>query len=145
MNLEQHMREAAHHRIVVHEVVDSGSAFGMTDDGDMVFINQRIVSSVRAQGGEVYEAYLLPNYPDKREMIPWRALRLVAEGQDPTPKKQQPVDEQLLHAIVRLLNNEGYLTAAEIAETLNAPLIDVHRSLSGGHGIVMSVPAYFIP
>jgi len=46
---------------------------------------------------------------------------------------------------VRLLNNEGYLTAAEIAETLNAPLIDVHRSLSGGHGIVMSVPAYFIP
>jgi hypothetical protein len=26
---------------------------------------------------------------------------------------------------VRLLNNEGYLTAAEIAETLDAPLVEV--------------------
>jgi hypothetical protein len=144
MNLYEQMTGATHRRVVVAEVVDSGSAFGMTEEGDMVFINQRIVSSINAQAGENYEAFLLPNYPDKREMIPWRALRLVPEGQDPRAKKP-PVDEQLLHAIVRLLNNEGYLTAGEIAETLNAPLIDVHRSLEGGHGMIMSVPAYFIP
>jgi hypothetical protein len=145
MNLEEQIRDATHKRIVIAEVVDSGSAFGMTDEGDMVFINQRIVSSIRADTGDYYEAFLLPNYPDKREMIPWRALRLAPEGQDPKPKKQGPVDEQLLHAIVRLLSKEGYLTAGEIAETLGAPLIDVHRALEGGHGIVMSVPAYFIP
>jgi hypothetical protein len=46
---------------------------------------------------------------------------------------------------VRLLNNEGYLTAAEIADTLDASLIEVHRTLKNAHGIVMSVPAYFVP
>jgi hypothetical protein len=144
MNLEEQIAEATHKRVVVAEVVDSGSAFGMTDEGDMVFINQRIVASVNAQTGDHYEAFLLPNYPDKREMIPWRALRLAPKGQDPKLKKQV-VDEQLLHAIVRLLNKEGYLTAGEIAETLNAELLDVHKTLDGGRGIVMSVPAYFIP
>ena len=144
MNLEEQMKDATHKRIVIAEVVDSGSAFGMTEEGDMVFINQRIVASIDAQAGENYEAFVLPNYPDKRGMIPWRALRLAPEGQDPKPKKQ-PVDEQLLHAIVRLLNKESYLTAGEIAETLNAELLDVHKALDGGRGIVMSVPAYFIP
>ena len=145
MKLEEQMKEATHSRVTIHEVVDSGSAFGMTEDGDMVFVNQRIVASIGALPGDAYEAFLLPNYPDKREMIPWRALRLVSEGQDPRPGK--PIDEQLLHAVVRLLNNDGYMTAAEIAETLDAPLIEVHRALKGGHeqGIIMSVPAYFIP
>jgi Mn-dependent DtxR family transcriptional regulator len=63
-----------------------------------------------------------------------------SEGQEP-----KAVDEKLLHAIVRLLNNDGYLTAAEIAETLDASLIEVHRTLKNTHGIVMSVPAYFVP
>ena len=76
MNLEEQIAEATHKRVVIAEVVDSGSAFGMTDEGDMVFINQRIVASVNAQTGDHYEAFLLPNYPDKREMIPWRALRM---------------------------------------------------------------------
>jgi hypothetical protein len=40
----------------------------------MVFVNQRIVATVGLNRGNLYEAFLLPNYPDKREMIPWRAL-----------------------------------------------------------------------
>jgi hypothetical protein len=133
--------------VTIHEVVDSGSAFGVTEDGDMVFINQRIVSAMGVQSGDVWDAYLLLNYPDKREMIPWRALRLSTEGQEPTPtaKVKKEVDERLLHAIVRLLNNDGYLTAAEIAETLDTPLVDVYRTLKNQPGMIMSVPAYFVP
>jgi hypothetical protein len=111
----------------------------------MVFINQRIVSAMGVQPGDVWDAYLLLNYPDKREMIPWRALRLSTEGQEPLSKIKKEVDEKLLHAIVRLLNNEGYLTAAEIAETLDVPLVDVYRTLKNEPGIIMSVPAYFVP
>lgn len=143
MRIDEQMKTATHRAITIHEVVDSGSAFGMTEDGEMVFINQRIVSTMDVQPGDNWDAFLLPNYPDKREMIPWRALRLSSEDQEPRTKG--PVDEKLLHAIVRLLNNEEYLTAAEIADTLDTPLIDVHRALKGGHGIIMSVPAYFIP
>jgi hypothetical protein len=146
MKLEEQMKEATHRRITIHEIVDSGSAFAMTESGEMVFVNQRIVATMDLAPGEAYDAFLLPNYPDKREMIPWRALRVSVEGQEPRSKKPL-LDERLLHAVVRLLNNDGYLTAAEIAETLDAPLIEVHRALKGGHeqGIVMSVPAYFIP
>ena len=142
MTLEEHMKEASHRNITVHDIVDSGSAFAMTEEGEMVFVNQRIVATVGLEPGGVYEAFPLPNYPDKREMIPWRALRVGpgSEGQEP-----KAVDEQLLHAIVRLLNNEGYLTAAEIAETLDVPLVDIYRTLKNEPGIIMSVPAYFVP
>ena len=139
------MKEASHRNITVHDIVDSGSAFAMTEEGEMVFVNQRIVATVGLEPGGVYEAFLLPNYPDKREMIPWRALRLSTEGQEPLAKVKKAVDEQLLHAIVRLLNNEGYLTAAEIAETLDVPLVDIYRTLKNEPGIIMSVPAYFVP
>jgi hypothetical protein len=145
MKIEEQMESATHRRVTIHEVVDSGSAFGVTEDGDMVFINQRIVSAMDVKSGDVWDAYLLLNYPDKREMIPWRALRLSTDGQEPLSKIKKAVDEQLLHAIVRLLNNEGYLTAAEIAETLDAPLVDVYRTLKNQPGIIMSVPAYFVP
>jgi hypothetical protein len=69
----------------------------------------------------------------------------VDRGQEPCPRAEKAVDEKLLHAIVRLLNNEGYLTAAEIAETLDASLVDVYRTLKNAPGIIMSVPAYFVP
>ena len=145
--IDEQMESATHRRVTIHEVVDSGSAFGVTEDGDMVFINQRIVSTLNVQPGDVWDAYLLLNFPDKREMIPWRALRLSTEGQEPTPtaRVKKEVDERLLHAIVRLLNNDGYLTAAEIAETLDTPLVDVYRTLKNQPGMIMSVPAYFVP
>jgi len=143
--LDEQIGSSTHRRITIHDVVDSGSAFGVTEDGDMVFINQRIVSTLNVQPGDVWDAYLLLNYPDKREMIPWRALRLSTEGQEPLSKIKKEVDEKLLHAVVRLLNNEGYLTAAEIAETLDVPLVDVYRTLKNEPGIIMSVPAYFVP
>jgi hypothetical protein len=143
--IDEQMESATHRRVTIHEVVDSGSAFGVTHDGDMVFINQRIVSAMGVQPGDVWDAYLLLNFPDKREMIPWRALRLSTEGQEPLSKIKKEVDEKLLHAIVRLLNNEGYLTAAEIAETLDVPLVDVYRTLKNQPGMIMSVPAYFVP
>ena len=144
--IEEQMESATHRRVTIHEVVDSGSAFGVTEDGDMVFVNQRIVSAMGVQSGDVWDAYLLLNYPDKRETIPWRALRLSAEGQEPTAVRvNKPVDEQLLHAIVRLLSNEGYLTATEISETLDVPLVDVYRTLKNQPGMIMSVPAYFVP
>ena len=145
MKIEEQMESATHRRVTIHEVVDSGSAFGVTEDGDMVFINQRIVSAMDVKSGDVWDAYLLLNYPDKREMITWRALRLSTEGQEPLAKVKKAVDEQLLHAIVRLFNNEGYLTAAEIAETLDVQLVDIYRTLKNEPGIIMSVPAYFVP
>ena len=143
--IEEQMEAATHRRVTIHEVVDSGSAFGITEDGDMVFINQRIVSALDVKAGDVWDAYLLLNYPDKREMIPWRALRLSVEGMEPMAKVKKEVDEQLLHAIVRLLTNEDYLTATEISETLNVPLVDVYRTLKNQPGMIMSVPAYFVP
>jgi hypothetical protein len=62
--------------IMVEVMTYSGSAFAATIDGEQVFINQRIVQSLNLQEGMTLLAHLLPNYVDKRDTIPWRAMRV---------------------------------------------------------------------
>jgi hypothetical protein len=148
MKIEEQMQSATHRRVTIHEVVDSGSAFGVTEDGDMVFINQRIVGHGRkamdvkaGDVGRIPTTQLPPTSGDD----PVAGAAPVDRGPRASVKVKKEVDEKLLHAIVRLLNNEGYLTAAEIAETLDVPLVDIYRTLKNEPGIIMSVPAYFVP
>jgi hypothetical protein len=39
-------------------------------------MNARLVNAMKVEPGDSYDAFLLPNYPDKREQIPWRAMRV---------------------------------------------------------------------
>jgi hypothetical protein len=125
MKIEEQMESATHRRVTIHEVVDSGSAFGVTEDGDMVFINQRIVSAMDVKSGDVWDAYLLLNYPDKREMIPWRALRLSTEGQEPLAKVKKGCRREALTCDRAAVEQRGLPDGGEIAETL-----DVRWSMS---------------
>ena len=61
-------------QLLVEYLTDTGSAFGVTPQGEQVFMNRRLVEKMNLVGGEVLDAFLLPNYPDKRETIPWRAI-----------------------------------------------------------------------
>ena len=57
-------------QILVEYLTDTGSAFAVTPHGEQVFLNRRLVEKMNLEGGEVLDAFLLPNYPDKRETIP---------------------------------------------------------------------------
>ena len=62
-------------QIMVEYITETGSGFAVTD-GEQVFMNKRLVDTMDVQPGDIYDAFLLPNYPDKRDAIPWRAMRV---------------------------------------------------------------------
>ena len=54
----------------------SGSAFAVNSAGEQIFINARIMERMNLREGGLVTAYVLPNYADKRQTIPWRAMRV---------------------------------------------------------------------
>lgn len=63
-------------QILVEYISEMGSAFAVTEEGDQVFLNERLVTRMDVQPGDVFDAHLVLNYPDKRERIKWRAMRV---------------------------------------------------------------------
>ena len=64
-------------RIKVEYITYSGSAFGLCENGDQVFLNKRIVDKMDLQEGDQCSALLLKNYEDKFDTTPWRAVRVM--------------------------------------------------------------------
>jgi hypothetical protein len=147
--------------IYIDDVIMTGSAFGVTEEGEQVFVNQRIVSIMNVQPGESYRAFVLPNYEDKRDQIQWRAIRLRPLSSEETPLRktltvtppttekaapppaQEPTD--LSVRVIKLLREDnGYMTAAEIADQLDASYTEVEAILKN-FDFIVSVPSYFIP
>ena len=63
-------------QILVEYLSETGSAFAVTEDGDQVFLNERLVKRMDVQPGDVFESHVLLNYADKRDMIKYRAMRV---------------------------------------------------------------------
>lgn len=165
--LATNMVQSVHQKVFVDAVIETGSAFGITQEGEQVFINQRIVSALNVQPGETYEAWVVPNYEDKRDVTQWRAVRIkrlgagipamrprlsIATAPAPEPEVQPEVqpeprsEEQvsLIDRIVKLLEDEEYLTVGEIADSLEVSSVTVQKELEKYSGVVSSVPAYFL-
>ena len=63
-------------RVLVEYITDAGSAFAVNLKGESVFINGRIVERMNVRAETEYDAFVLPNYLDKRDVTPWRVMRL---------------------------------------------------------------------
>lgn len=111
--------DASRVEVMVDDVVYSGSAFGVTiQGGEGVFINQRIVETMKVKPGDKVIAYLLPNYPDKRDSIPWRAMRVEIIGSifENTTEEDAPVAEASIEdRILEALDKHGPMRTAVIA------------------------------
>lgn len=64
--------------IEIDFITYSGSAFGICENGDQVFLNARIINKMELNEGDVCHALLLENYEDKIDVTPWRAVRVSA-------------------------------------------------------------------
>jgi hypothetical protein len=60
--------------VIIEGLTYSGSAFGVNDEGEAVFFNSRIVDKMSLGEGIQVEAHCIPNYPDKRDEVPWRCI-----------------------------------------------------------------------
>ena len=62
--------------IEIDIITYSGSAFAFCKNGDQVFLNARIVEKMELYEGDKCSALLIENYEDKRDVTPWRAVRV---------------------------------------------------------------------
>ena len=120
--------------VFIEEQTYAGSAFGVTAEGDGVFFNSRIVEAVKLQGGQTVKAYLVPNFPDKRDSIPWRAMRVEVLKQETEMVARQAAP--LIDRLHELLTEEGGgLTALEAANELGEDVEVVRKLLEGDNQI----------
>jgi hypothetical protein len=61
--------------VYIDTVSYAGSGFGINAEGERVFLNSRLVTTVGLEPGNVISCLSLPNYPDKQHEVPWRAIR----------------------------------------------------------------------
>ena len=67
-------------KIVIDEMTYAGSAFGSTQEGDRVYIKANLIDDADAYEGAICDALLIQNFEDKRDISPWRAIRLIESG-----------------------------------------------------------------
>lgn len=126
--------------VIVEEKTYSGSAFGVTQEGDGVFFNTRIVQAVGLDAGALVKAYLVPNFPDKRDNIPWRAMRVEVLN---SKAEIVGVDKRDLTARIHdLLGEVAVFSAEEVAEELKADVEVVRQLLENDNQIHSEVMYY---
>ena len=122
MNQVFDLNETRRQQIIVEYLTPTGSGFAVTPKGDQVFLNSRLVSTMNVQPGDMFNAFLLPNYPDKREQIPWRAMRVEPVHVD--LDLAHVTDDANLKKIIDYLqgfDESAHFTAAELADALEMP------------------------
>jgi len=132
-------------QIIVEYITPSGSGFAVNPQGEQVFMNARLVSAMKVEAGDTYEAFLLPNYPDKKEMIPWRAMRVepteidLGLGHVSGDKNPNRIIEYMQ------VHDDGIAwTITELSEDLEMPLDEVKDILDEHSKSFMKVDAYIL-
>ena len=77
--------------IVVENKTHSGSGFGITDQGEAVFLSMRLMEVMEVEIGDIVTAHCIPNFEDKRDQIPWRAIRVDRQSVTQDPMTAVPV------------------------------------------------------
>lgn len=132
-------------QIMVEYITETGSGFAVTPDGEQVFMNKRLVDTMDVQPGDIYDAFLLPNYPDKRDSIPWRAMRVepVEVDLDLTHVKS----DALTNRIVKWMQGSDpdiAFTASEVAQELEEEYDDVLATLESNKQLFFKTDAYIL-
>ena len=53
------MSEDKPKQILVEYLIDNGSGFAITEEGDQVYLSDRLVNKMNAQPGDVFDAYII--------------------------------------------------------------------------------------
>lgn len=132
-------------QIMVEYITETGSGFAVNPEGEQVFMNKRLVDAVDVQPGDTYEAFLLPNYPDKREHIPWRAMRV--EPVEINLDLSHVTSDSLVNRIVKWMSDSDPgipFTAAEVAEAVEEELETIQALLETNKHLFFKTDAYVL-
>tara|TARA_R100000900_G_scaffold118607_1_gene93324 strand:- start:80 stop:532 length:453 start_codon:yes stop_codon:yes gene_type:complete len=145
MNQIFDLNETRRQQIIIEYLTPTGSGFGVTPSGDQVFLNSRLVNTMNVQPGEIFNAFLLPNYPDKREQIPWRAMRVEPVHVD--LDLAHVADDDLEKEIVMYIKSNGIdfpYTPSMIAADLDREESEVINAMENNKDRFYKVDAYML-
>ena len=140
-------------QILVEYMTPAGSGFAVTPQGEQVFMNKRLIDAMNVKEGDIYDAYLLPNYPDKQEQIPWRAMRVEPVPFEDTPAcikkmKVQPTQRGAARRDIAFAIKEGGrnypYTVENLAEETGLHPEDVAYELENCPEYFVKVDAYML-
>lgn len=126
----------------------AGSAFGSTVDGEQVFINGRIVDTLSLSEGMIAMGHLVPNFPDKRHQIPWRAMRMtLPEDREPMVEEEVPLSssDKIMAHIKE--NPTTYFTTTDLVEDLDLDTKTVNNNCMSLHnrGLIARADVHAAP
>tara|TARA_R100000234_G_scaffold119496_1_gene102612 strand:+ start:894 stop:1346 length:453 start_codon:yes stop_codon:yes gene_type:complete len=145
MNQIFDLNETRRQQVIVEYLNPTGSGFAVTPKGEQVFLNARLVTAMNVQPGNVYNAFLLPNYPDKRDQIPWRAMRVEPVHVD--LDLAHVADDDLEKEIVMYIKSNGIdfpYTPSMIAADLDREESEVIAAMERNKDRFYKVDAYML-
>ena len=125
--------------LLVTNQLDTGSAFGLTDTMENVFIPSKVMIGKSVRPGEKVQAIMVPNMT-RPERTPWLAVSIL----DAEPVSR---DDTLAEMILDLIESDGRATVEEIAENLNMANEKIAAKLAelASSGDVVRVICYDLP
>ena len=132
-------------QILVEYLTATGSAFAVTPQGEQVFMNKRLVDTMGVLAGDIYNAFLLPNYPDKQESIPWRAMRVEHSdvSVDITPVVADSIPNRIADYMEEV-DEDGAWLPIDIAEAIDLDVTHVEEALAGNPELFDPVQSYML-
>ena len=126
-------------RVMIETISAMGSGFGINEEGETVFLNGRLVEKVALDMGDIVEAHVIPNFEDKRQSIPWRAVQVFRAKDDEAKMLDDLLEEvkvrtsaELDQEILDVLSEAGdeYWTTLDLAvlAEINTDTVSVGNS-----------------
>lgn len=115
--------------VMIENLTESRSAFGVTDEGEAVFFNARIAKLLNFNQGDLVDASCVPNYADKRDHIPWRCVRatMPERAEESNHVSVDSKVEDFAVIIATMIENPDWWTADELANYLEDEKISAAR------------------
>ncbi len=145
MNQIFDLNETRRQQVIVEYLTPTGSGFAVTPKGDQVFLNARLVTTMNVQPGDIFNAFLLPNYPDKREQIPWRAMRVEPVHVDLDPAHVTNIDiEDEVAMYIKSNGIDFPYTPSMIAADIDREEFEVIEAMEKNKNRFYKVDAYML-
>ena len=120
--MEQLMNPVHNDNVTIVNVLPTGNGFGLTGNGDQVYIPHNVMSASKAQMGHEMFAKLVSNDRDPAGRTPWMAIFLSSE---PPASVSRDLATEVINTLA-----EGYMTTKELASELGIEVSEANTVLN---------------
>jgi len=125
--------------IIVLDVMNTQTAFGITDEGERCFIPAKVVKTFGLEEGLDTRAVMVPNTGDVKGDTPWRVIKALSVG----PQDQAVGLQQNLRKAMGDGDAPDLYSLRELSETVGASEENVEKALKTMEGVGTETMYYY--